>query len=229
MTCRELRRAFLVAPPAVTDAMRQHLGLCAPCRGFAASVQALDERLRAALTVPVGQEVAAGTLLMARVLTERQRARRHWMISAGAAAAAAAISVVLPRASAPDLTEDVLSHVKPPTFGGGQEVSVHDLAHVLARIDERASRPLNGVIYAANCRILGATAAHLVFSDRGALVNVFLMPRVPVGQARDVRIESWSGRIAPFGAGSMALLATRQDSIAAVEDRLRLSFAVDTD
>jgi hypothetical protein len=81
---------------------------------------------------------------------------------------------------------------------------------VVSRVLEQGGirlRPGAGeVLYAETCRFRGRSVPHLVLQSEGGPVTVLVLRDMPVGAAESFTGSGFSGRIAPAGPGSIAVV-----------------------
>jgi hypothetical protein len=224
MTCLEFRRQLLTDPRRANADMIRHVASCTSCRAAADAATAFERQLQAAfdaaeplhLTEPAIPTIACGS---------RKRQRR-WILSGSVAATLllAAFSAYLLRT--PDVSDQAMSHLQPYTLAAVESVPAAKLREVLGHAGATVADADIRVTYAANCTIERKTAAHLVIPSIHGLVTVFLMPRVSIDRPKRFADDRWVGRIEPFGAGSVALIALQQAALDDADARIRTAFAV---
>jgi Protein of unknown function (DUF3379) len=127
---------------------------------------------------------------------------------------------------APDVSDQAMSHLQPYTLAAVEPVPAAKLREVLGHAGALIADADIKVTYAANCTIARKTAAHLVIPSAHGLVTVFLMPRVSIEAPKRFADGRWVGRIEPFGAGSVALIALQSAALDDADARIRTAFAV---
>lgn len=207
MDCLEFRRQAGADPQHLGPEAREHAGGCKQCAGHLAGLLALDERILAALQVPVpGTAAAPGRGGAAIAVLDRRR----WMALAASIIGGVLVGTLLwvggPRNSlAQDLIEH-LDHEPEALVATNRPEKDTVLGKVLERggIRLRPETPL--VSYASSCRFRGHTVPHLVVQATGGPVTVMVLrnerPAAPVHFDE----QGFAGRIVPAGPGSIAVI-----------------------
>ena len=208
MQCLEFRHAAGADPRHLDAAAREHSDTCPKCAEFLRQTLALDERILAALRVPVPEPgvAAVGPNVVAFPRIERRR----WMALAASILGGVAIGSLLwvsaPRAS---LAEDVVRHLGHEP-GAMVRTSAPEDASKVQRVFERGGMrlaPDAGLVsYAQTCRFRGARVPHLVVQTDAGPVTVMVLPDEKVAAPVQFAEGGYSGTILPAGPGSVAVL-----------------------
>lgn len=207
MDCLEFRRAAGADPQHLADDVRAHAEACAGCAEHLRRLRSFDQRIRAALAVPVPDAVgrAAG-----RTATTPLLERRRWMAMAASIVAGVLVGTLLwvggPRSS---LADDLINHMghEPDALAStARPADAAELDAVLERGGIRLRPGIGTVSYANSCSFRGRTVPHLVVqTDRGPVtVMVLRHERPPAPVSFDE--QGYSGRIVPAGPGSIAVI-----------------------
>lgn len=209
MECLEFRRQAGADPQHLGHEARQHAAACRQCAGHLAALLALDERILAALRVPVQ---ASGTAVTPRhggagiaVLD-----RRRWMALAASIIGGVLVGTLLwvggPRNS---LAQDLIEHLdhEPEALVAANRLEEDQvLGKVLERggIRLRPEAPL--VSYASSCRFRGHTVPHLVVQTTDGPVTVMVLRNEKPASPVHFDEQGFAGRIMPAGPGSIAVI-----------------------
>jgi hypothetical protein len=185
-----------------------HRDACPKCAEFLRQTLALDERILAALSVPV-PERATGQRAMNVVALPRIE-RRRWMALAASIAGGVMVGALLwvsgPRAS---LAEDVVRHMAHEPGVMVQSSTPADAAtleRVLEHGGVRLASDAGLVSYAQTCRFRGEKVPHLVVQTDAGPVTVMVLPRERVAAPIQFDEGGYSGTILSTGPGSVAVL-----------------------
>lgn len=203
MDCREFRREAGADPAHLGEEAAAHRDGCPECAEFLRQTLALDDRIRAALRVPVPKRVRAGRAFPVI-------APRRWLALAASIAGGVAIGTMLwiagPRGS---LAEDLVKHVdhEPGAMVATETAaSATTVAEVLDRAGVRLRRGVGVVSYASTCPFRGDKVPHLVVQTVTGPVTVMVLRHERV--ARPVQFDEggYAGTIVPAGPGSIAVI-----------------------
>jgi hypothetical protein len=207
MDCLEFRRAAGADPQHLDDDVRAHAGTCAACAEHLRRLRSFDERIRAALAVPVPEATGplAGPAAATPVLE-----RRRWMALAASIVAGVLVGTLLWVGGArSSLADDLVRHMghEPDAVAiTSRPADAAELDAVLERGGIRLRRGIGTVSYANSCDFRGRTVPHLVVqTDRGPVTVMVLRherPSAPVSFDE----QGYSGRIVPAGPGSIAVI-----------------------
>jgi hypothetical protein len=221
MNCLEFRRLVLVDPRAISDEARAHAAECVACRETLEKQRESDDRLFAAMQVPVPDGLA-DRILVAR---DHRPGRRQfaWAIAA-TLFLTTGVALIGRRYFAPDpLGAEAIDHVahEPQSFTTVQAIGNDFLPSVLAESGLKAALALGQVTYSRLCPMDGRTARHLVIRTAGGPVTLFLMPDDPARRRRSVTETGGMAAITQSAArGSMAIVAASLDQAMKVEKSL---------
>jgi len=207
MDCLEFRRVAGADPQRLESAAQAHADACPGCAAHLRQLRAMDERIRAALEVPVR---ASGWIPAGSALPVRGLDRRRWLALAASIVGGVLVGTLLWVAGPRDsLAEDLLQHLgHEPEAAVATRVPEEPavLGAVLGRGGIRLRPGVGTVSYANSCRFRGHVVPHLVVQTDGGPVTVMVLrherPAAPVSFGE----EGYSGRILPAGPGSIAVI-----------------------
>ncbi len=225
MECQEFRREAGADPRHLGPAAVAHRDACAACAESLRRTLALDEKILAALQVPVPQAVRNGVTAVGldsgvdrsrpagsagRVARVPGIAPRRWMALAASIVGGVAIGSLLwiggPRAS---LAEDVVKHVDHER--GAMVVTSHEadpaeVAAVLERAGVHLQPGIGTVSYASTCPFRGEKVPHLVVQTAAGPMTVMVLRDEKVPAPVDFDEGGYAGTIVPAGPGSIAVI-----------------------
>jgi hypothetical protein len=209
MECLEFRRQAGADPQHLGPEAQQHAAACPRCTGHLAALLALDERILAALQVPV-QVPGATAATRRRSVAVAVLDRRRWMALAASIIGGVLVGTLLwvggPRNS---LAQDLIEHLdhEPEALVVAKRPEEDTvLGKVLQRggIRLRPDAPL--VSYASSCRFRGHTVPHLVVQTADGPMTVMVLRNEKPASPVRFDEQGFSGRIVPAGPGSIAVI-----------------------
>jgi hypothetical protein len=209
MECLEFRRQAGADPQHLAPEARDHAATCLRCTGHLAALLALDERILAALQVPVevpGAAAAPGRGRAAIAILDRRR----WMALAASIIGGVLVGTLLwvggPRNSlAQDLIEH-LDHEPEALVATNRPEEDTVLGKVLERGGIRLRPDTVLVSYASSCLFRGDTVPHLVVQTTDGPVTVMMLRNEKPASPVRFDEQGYSGRIVPAGPGSIAVI-----------------------
>lgn len=215
MNCLEYRRTIGAEPHLVNAELQSHARACAACAEFGAQMRLLDQRVAAALRIPVPAPLAAAP------------AARHWSRAPLAIAASLLVTVALgailwltlPTAA---LADDVIAHMEhePQALLASEPVPESALAHLLSNSAMRTHGSMGRVTYARSCWFRGHFVPHLVVDEGRGPVTVLLLAHENVARPVHFAAHGFTGVIVPAGRGSIAVLTRDESQVDAIAARL---------
>lgn len=208
MDCLEFRRTAGADPQHLEPAALAHARGCPRCAAHLRELQALDERILAALRVPLSSPGrAAGGLGYPAV---NGLDRRRWMALAASIVAGVLVGTLLwvanPRHS---LAQDLVAHLahEPEALAPTDlPVDPARAGEVLARGGIRLRPEAVTVTYANSCEFRGRLVPHLVVRTGEGPVTVMVLRDERPARPVDFREQGYAGRIVPAGPGSIAVI-----------------------
>jgi len=208
MECLEFRRAAGADPKHLSVEADAHRDACPKCAEFLRQTLVLDEKILAALRVPVPERGASG--VTPNVLAFPRIERRRWMALVASIAGGVLIGSLLwvsaPRAS---LAEDIVKHMSHEPGVMVMSSAPEDASRV-QRVMERGGirlRPDAGMVsYAQTCRFRGEKVPHLVVQTDSGPVSVMVLRDEKVTAPVKFAEQGYVGTILPAGPGSVAVI-----------------------
>ena len=208
MDCLEFRRAAGADPQHLEPAALAHARGCPRCAAHLQELRALDERILAALRVPLSSPGRAVGGLRSPVVTGLDR--RRWMGLAASIIAGVLVGTLLwvgnPRHS---LAQDLVAHLahEPEALAPTDlPVDPARAGEVLARGGIRLRPEAVTVTYANSCEFRGHLVPHLVVRTGSGPVTVMVLRDERPARPVDFREQGYAGRIVPAGPGSIAVI-----------------------
>jgi hypothetical protein len=223
MECLEFRRAAGADPGHLSAEAAAHRDACPKCAEFLWQTMVLDERILAALRVPVPERGAAA-VAPPNVVAFPRIERRRWMALAASIAGGVMIGSLLwvsaPRVS---LAEDVVKHMAHEP-GVMVMSSAPEDASKVERVMERAGirfRSDAGMVsYAQTCRFRGEKVPHLVVQTDAGPVTVMVLRNEKVTAPVKFAEQGYVGTILPAGPGSVAVIGPTGADLSQVAERV---------
>jgi hypothetical protein len=216
MNCLEFRRVVGADPARQGAELEQHARACTACAEFARQMRLLDQKIAAALRVPVPTQTPRSPSVM-----QAAPAQKRWALAASVLLAVVVASFVwlsFPRAT---LASDVVAHARhePESWAPAvTDVPSSAIADLLRGSSVAAEPQLGRVSYAHSCWFRGHFVPHLVVQDEGGPVMVLVMTEETVNGRVAFTEQGYSGVLLPARRGSIAVLApegARVDAVAA--------------
>jgi hypothetical protein len=222
MECLDFRRAAGADPGHLGVEATAHRDMCPTCAEFLRQTLVLDERILAALRVPVPQRNA--TAVTPNVVAFPRVERRRWMALAASIAGGVVVGSLLwvsgPRAS---LAQDVVRHMAHEP-GVMVMTSAPEDASQVERVMERGGIRLRSdagmVSYAQTCRFRGEKVPHLVVQTDAGPVTVMVLRNEKVPAPVKFAEQGFVGTILPAGPGSVAVLGPTGADLSQVAGRV---------
>jgi len=224
MNCLEFRRLVLVDPRQMGDEARAHALECAGCRETLEKQREADDKLFAAMQVPVPDGLADRIL----VTREHAPARRRWAWGIAATLfLTTGLGLIGRRYFAYDpLGDEAIVHVahEPESFTTVDPMANDYLPAALAEQGLKAVAALGQVTYTRVCPFDGRTARHLVVRMAQGPVTLFLMPDDPNKRRRSVTESGGMAAVTmPAAKGTVAIVASTLAQAVAVENSISLA------
>ena len=221
MECLEFRRAAGADPTHLSTDARAHRDACPRCAEYLRQTLVLDEKVLAALRVPVpDRESSVGPPSGAMPpLVDRRR----WFALAASIVAGVAVGSLLwlgePRES---LAQEVVEHVthEPDALATVNPADPSHVEDVLARGGIRLRPGVGTVSYASSCRFRGEKVPHLVVQTDAGPVTVMVLRNEKVAAPVRFDEQGYSGTIMPAGPGSIAVIGTAHANLDQVAERV---------
>ena len=225
MECLEFRRAAGADPQHLSPDAERHRAQCERCAQYHRQLLAMDATIHKALNVPAREYSDALRRTVAR--SQRATPRPRWLALAASIVAGVLIGSVLwighPRDS---LAREVVEHMRgePDSLVVTQvPADPASVAKVLAASGLRLRGDPGHVSYVMSCPFRGASVPHLVVQTDVGPVTVLVLRHVVVPEPRRFHEQGYTGTIAPFGPGSIAVIGATAEETADVATRLRVA------
>jgi hypothetical protein len=200
-----------------------HRDACPKCAEYLRQTMVLDERILAALRVPVPERGAAA-VASPNVVAFPRIERRRWMALAASIAGGVMIGSLLwvsaPRTS---LAEDLVKHMAHEPGVMVMSSAPEDASRV-ERVMERGGirlRPDAGMVsYAQSCRFRGEKVPHLVVQTDAGPVTVMVLRNEKVTAPVKFAEQGYVGTILPAGPGSVAVIGPTGADLSQVAERV---------
>lgn len=217
MDCKHVRLAIGGDPRNLPAGVAQHVAGCPTCQKFLAETLAMEDRLKAALELPL----------------HRFRSPKQAAVPGRRFALAASLLVALLVGGGawllrpqPALAHQVVEHLReePGSWALQRRLTADEIAAVLSRASVHfdASMP---VTYASPCPFRGHVAPHLVLQTDQGPVTVMLLSHEKVARRETFIEEGYEGVLLPAGEGAVAVLTrggkVRETTEAAVLSAVR--------
>jgi hypothetical protein len=221
MECLEFRKAAGADPTCLSPDARAHRDGCPRCAEYLRQTLALDEKILAALRVPVpdrGPQIgrSSGALLPAID-------RRRWFALAASIVAGVAVGSLLwvagPRESLAHAVVEHMSH-EPDAMTTESPAAPSQVEEVLERGRIRLRPGIGTVSYASSCPFRGANVPHLVVRTDAGPVTVMVLRNEKVAAPVRFDEQGYSGTIVPAGPGSIAVIGTARANLDQVAERV---------
>jgi len=222
MECLEFHRAAGADPGHLSVEAAAHRDACPTCAEFLRQTLVLDERILAALSVPVPEHGAAA--VAPNVVAFPRIERRRWIALAASIAGGVLIGSLLwvsaPRVS---LAEDVVKHMAHEPGVMVMSSAPEDASRV-ERVMERGGIRLRSdagmVSYAQTCRFRGEKVPHLVVQTDAGPVTVMVLRNEKVTAPVKFADQGYAGTILPAGPGSVAVIGPTGADLSQVAERV---------
>jgi hypothetical protein len=225
--CRHVRLHIGAEPRSLPPEIAAHLETCAECRRFRDETLALDDRLRAALELPLtrfrGSAPPADFRQSAPPAEFRQSAppARRFALAASvvlALLAAGGLWVFRPQ---PALAGEIVEHVthEAGSWEMREQLPASAIADVLAQAGVKFDASLP-VVYAMPCEFRGHVVPHLVVQTANGPMTVMLLANEKVAKRTEFSENGFHGALLPAGNGSVAVLMRDAVIPAAVVDEI---------
>jgi hypothetical protein len=214
VNCDAARPALEADPARADPALATHLQSCADCAAYRAELIELDERLRAALQIPVPP-----TVLRPRVAVVASARRPRWTAPFALAASLGSVALLVgvlwsafPRAS---LAADVAAHMahEPAAWSTTVPLPGARVEPALQRQGVRLRPGVVDVTYVQTCWFRGRRVPHLVVAGDGGPVTVLVLTGEPIASRRSFEESGYRGVLLPAERGGLAVLARDVDAV----------------
>ncbi len=224
MNCVEFRRQLAIDPHAEAADFVSHRAACTRCADAAERAVGFDRTLRRALDVaPPAQLVESVLLAQATAQRMRRAAIRRTAMLALAASLALAIGVVGTRVEATPLSMQAVEHVEKEALVLKMvtSISASEVGDAFSRNGLTLAQIPAGISFVGCCPMGRHKTVHMLMPDGDDPVTVIYVVDAHAAKRDDFQRDGWSGRVVPFGAGSLILLARHSTAFDRVESAWR--------
>ena len=221
MNCTDYKEA-LTADPGFNDESG-HAQTCADCQVFSAEILALNEKIAAALEIPVPALVMPElpeieTENVVSLSSRRVVSKPAWFAIAATVLLAAVVGIRMTGmgTSYGTLQEQVLAHVDHEPLAllpSTTPVSDRQLRSAVPNDVASMSHDAGLITYAQSCSINGKDVPHLVIQGARGPITILLMPHEKVAEATTLDGINIKGIILPVGNGSIAIIGDREEQL----------------
>lgn len=227
MNCLDCRRLLLTQPQARTAELASHLQACPACARWAAEQARFEQRLGAALRLPVAENLQNRVRLEASL---RPRRPRRWRLRV--AAVVAAISVFLGLGlsgweyqTSRNLTNAMAVQMQaslPSRTPRAEPITNPELARLATRLGRylQSSQRIR-VVSMRQSVIGGRPAAYLRVVHGNGHASIFVLPHAWLALEHNVDADGTPGRLIPTSAGVIAVFCPDRRMLARVTRDLR--------
>jgi len=223
MECLEFRRAAGADPGHLSAEAAAHRDACPKCAEYLRQTLTLDERILAALRVPMPERGAAA-VAPPNVVAFPRIERRRWMALAASIAGGVMIGSLLwvsgPRTS---LAEDLVRHMAHEPGVMVMSSAPEDASRVEQVMESggiRLRSDAGMVSYAQTCPFRGENVPHLVVQTDAGPVTVMVLRNEKVTAPVKFAEQGYVGTILPAGPGSVAVLGPTGADLSQVAERV---------
>lgn len=228
--CAKFQEALAAEPARMPAGGAEHLAHCAACRALRDEYLELEQRIAAALAVPVPEltlppleEIDSGNVTVLPV--RRRISTPAWFGIAASVALVAWFGLQLqqPDLSKLSLADQVVAHLDHETFSrviSDVAVPERTLDSVVSKDVAELDRGVGLITYARSCVINGRSIPHLVVQGKNGPITLLLMPDEPVAAAVPLAGKAINGVILPVGNGSIAIIAERDEPLHEIEQKI---------
>lgn len=223
MNCLEFRRQKLADPRRLSPEALAHIGECPACRGFAIEVNEGEERLSAALDVPVPEGLAERIIL--RRKTGVRFAPRLWAVAATVVLTVTFGILQWKDYASQDYARLAIEHVmhEPESFTTTRSADPELFRKVMHNFGGDMQASLGKVRYMKLCPVPEGTGWHIVFeTEQGGLATLILIPaRRMKADSEQARVGGWNAVARPGGQGFYAVITESADTLTKVDELVR--------
>ena len=233
MNCDEYVKALTENPD--FEDKSGHVQDCADCQAFSRDMLALNERIRAAMELPVPPlrmpdlpDLDTGNVV---ALSARRRwSTPTWFAVAATVLLAAFLGIRFADPGSPQasLESQVLAHVDHEPMALMPSSTPVDDARLQRVVPDNVARMNHesGLItFAETCPINGNPIPHLVLQGKTGPITILLMPDEKISATKTLDGENVHGVIVPVGDGSVAIIGTRGEPLDEVRKNIVNSVA----
>ena len=226
MNCLEFRRVVSVSPHDLGKEADAHRASCASCQAFASRAERTQRPVRAAVRVPVPDDLVAGILMSQAFQHRRERARRRRATLALAACVLLAVAIgvfaVWPHYRQSLLEREVLALVATTDYAleNRRAIAPEAVSDAMSPVGYGVRPEIGPVSFAGRCLVRGSLAGHLVVREHSKPVTVFLVPHLDVRGESTFGNAEWSGVMLSSPArGTVVVIAPPDTDLSPIAQR----------
>ena len=227
MNCLEFRRLKLAEPRGLPHDALAHMSECATCRNFAAEINDNEERLAAALDVPVPEGLAERIILRRKTGTRvfAKGSPRLWAMAATVVLTFAFGFQQWRDAGSQEYARLAIQHVmhEPESFTTARLADPQLFHTVMQNFGGEMQASLGKVRYMKLCPVPEGTGWHIVFeTEQGELATLILIPaKRMTSQSEQATVGGWTALARPGGQGYYAVITSSPDTLGKVDELVR--------
>ncbi len=225
MNCLEFRRIKLAEPRGLPHEALTHMSECTTCRNFAADINENEERLAAALAVPVPEGLAERIILRRKTGALSGFSPRLWAMAATVVLTFAFGFQQWRDAGSQEYAKLAIEHVmhEPESFTTARLADPQLFRTVMQNFGGEVQGSLGKVRYMKLCPVPEGTGWHIVFeTERGELATLILIPAKRMTTQREqATVGGWTARARPGGQGYYAVITSSPDTLDKVDELVR--------
>jgi hypothetical protein len=225
MNCLEFRRIKLAEPRALPHDALAHLSDCTTCRNFAADINDNEERLAAALAVPVPEGLAERIILRRKSGSATRFSPRLWAMAAALLLTFTFGFQQWKDAGSQEYAKLAIQHVmhEPESFTTARLADPQLFRTVMQNFGGELQGSLGKVRYMKLCPVPEGTGWHIVFeTERGELATLILIPAKRMTSEREqATVGGWTALARPGGQGYYAVITSSPDTLDKVDELVR--------
>lgn len=238
MNCLEFRRQLATDPGSREARFLAHEGECARCANAAAEARAFENRLSAALAVPVPEGLADRILLRQTTDLRHADAPARGAPLPGWLKIAAAVVLAVGGAggaawfhfAGADLAELSVAHLphEPMALSSRASIRPEEVSAMFASVDAPLVGSPGEINYLHRCRVGKDMTVHMVVQAADGPVTLLYFVDRKAGERRSFERNGVVGRQVPMGAGTLMLMASQDHSFDGLEQTWRGAIAGST-
>ena len=226
MNCLEFRRQHDIDPRTTERAFNEHKQRCEACAAFFARGAKLEQKLHAALKVPVPENLASRVLLKHSFEPTNRRRLVSWVSMALAASLTLALALAFHFSDRPpSLDEAVVSLINEAEHAllPNTPVDLRRIREALMPVGVELVTEIGVVTFASPCVLRGKLAGHIVLRGEKSHISVLFMPNESIDARLSFNRGESVGIVVPRGRGSIAIVGAPGEPLEAVESLVRRS------
>lgn len=225
MNCLEFRREKLADPRRLSREALAHIGECAACRGFAIEVNENEERIAAALAVPVPEGLTERIILRRKTGARSGFSPRLWALAATVVLTFAFGFQQWKDAGSQEYARLAIEHVmhEPESFTTTRSADPELFRRVMHTFGGEMQASLGKVRFMKLCPVPEGTGWHIVFeTEDGKLATLILIPAKRMkSDSEQAQVGGWNAVARPGGQGFYAVITDSPETLGKVDEMVR--------